>query len=300
MELRQIRYLVTVAEELHFGRAAAREHIVQSAVSQQVKRLERELGVSLLERDTHHVKLTAAGSAFVVEARQILAQTERAASVARAVAGSLPELRVGILDASYDSMPQILAQVQASNPGLVIHQVEASEPEQHAMLADGRLDVGIGHRALAPKALVSRLFRRDLLGILVPDGHRFCGLDRVRIADLTREMLLFSADARDPGLNQFVAEICRSAGFAPAVHAGTVMSIRAAGELVAQGRCVSCLPFSCTRALPGTTWRPLTEPVSYYPWSILWRTGDVSDQVKAVLIRAQAMARHLGWLDRRR
>ena len=150
MELRQLRYFVTLAEELHFGRAAAREHIVQSALSQQVQRLERELGVRLLERSTHHVSLTAAGAAFLAEARQILAHTDRAAAIARSAAGAAAALRVGIIDASYDSMPQILHQVQAGHPGLVIHQVEASVPEQYRQLADGRLDVGIGRAANAP------------------------------------------------------------------------------------------------------------------------------------------------------
>jgi DNA-binding transcriptional LysR family regulator len=79
MELRQLRYFVTLAEELHFGRAAQREHIVQSALSQQPQRLERELGVRLVERSTHHVSLTAAGAVFLVEARQILARVDRAA-----------------------------------------------------------------------------------------------------------------------------------------------------------------------------------------------------------------------------
>ena len=87
MELRQLRYFVTLAEELHFGRAAEREHIVQSALSQQVQRLERELGVRLLERSTHHVALTAAGVVFLVEARQILAQVDRAARAARSAGG---------------------------------------------------------------------------------------------------------------------------------------------------------------------------------------------------------------------
>src|ERR1017187_1774761 len=108
MELRQLRYFVTLSEELHFGRAAAREHIVQSALSQQVQRLERELGVALFERSTHHVSLTAAGVVFLVEARQILAHVGRAAEIARSAMGAAPTLRVGIIDASYDSMPQIL------------------------------------------------------------------------------------------------------------------------------------------------------------------------------------------------
>jgi DNA-binding transcriptional LysR family regulator len=125
MELRQLRYFVTLAEELHFGRAAEREHIVQSALSQQVQRLERELGVRLLERSTHHVALTAAGVVFLAEARQILAHADRAA------AGAAAPLRVGIIDSGYDSMPQILHEVQARYPGLVIHQVEASVSEQY-------------------------------------------------------------------------------------------------------------------------------------------------------------------------
>src|SRR6266508_3933317 len=99
MELRQLRYFVTLTDELHFGRAAAREHIVQSALSQQLRRLERELDVRLLERTTHHVQLTPAGSAFLLEARQILAHVDRAATAAQRAAGSAPTLRVGIVDA---------------------------------------------------------------------------------------------------------------------------------------------------------------------------------------------------------
>jgi DNA-binding transcriptional LysR family regulator len=88
MELRQLRYFVILAEELHFGRAAEREHIVQSALSQRVQRLERELGVRLLERSTHHVSLTAAGAVFPAEARQILAHTDWAGAIARSAAST--------------------------------------------------------------------------------------------------------------------------------------------------------------------------------------------------------------------
>jgi DNA-binding transcriptional LysR family regulator len=296
VEFRQLRYFVTLAEELHFGRAAAREHIVQSALSQQIQRLERELGVLLVERSTHHVELTAAGAAFLVEARQVIAQLERAARVARGAGGSLVRLRVGVIDASYDSMPQILHEVQARYPDLVIHQVEASVPEQYQQLLDGRLDVGIGRAALAPAGVASHLFREDPLGVLVPDGHRFTALDGVPVATLAQEPLLLAEDGQAPEFNQFVVEMCRSAGFTPAVYEGTVESIRAAADLVAQGRCLYCVPSSCISALPGTIWRPLVEPASHYPWSILSRAADPSDHVRAIVTCAQAMSKRLRWL----
>jgi DNA-binding transcriptional LysR family regulator len=296
MELRQLRYFVTLAEELHFGRAAAREHIVQSALSQQVQRLERELGVRLLERSTHQVALTAAGTVFLAEARQILAHVDRATAIARSATDTSPALRVGIIDASYDSMPQILHEVQARYPDLVIHQVEASVPEQYRQLVEGRLDVGIGRAALAPPQVASYLFRRDPLGVLVPRGHRFAGLDSVPVAVLAEEPLLLAEEARAPEFNQFTVEMCRGAGFTPTVHEGTVESIRAAADLVAQGRCLYCVPSSCISALPGTIWRPLTEPASYYPWSVLWRANEVSEHVQAIVGCARTMSRRLGWL----
>ncbi|GAA2428124.1 LysR family transcriptional regulator [Actinomadura vinacea] len=297
MELRQLRYFVTLSEELHFGRAAAREHIVQSALSQQVQRLERELGVRLLERSTHHVALTTAGALFLVEARQILAQVDRAVQVARSAVGASPALRVGIIDPSYDSMPQILHEVQARFPDLVIHQVEAGVPEQYQQLVDGRLDVGIGRAALAPTAIASHLFRHDPLGVLIPHGHRFADLEAVPVAALAQEPLLLAEDAQAPEFNQFTVEMCRAAGFTPAVYAGTVESIRAAADLVAQGRCLYCVPSSCLTALAGTIWRPLTQPTSYYPWSVLWRVGDDSDHVAAIVGCARAMSQRLGWLS---
>jgi DNA-binding transcriptional LysR family regulator len=296
MELRQLRYFVTLAEELHFGRAAEREHIVQSALSQQVQRLERELGTRLLERSTHHVALTAAGAVLLVEARQILAHADRAAQAARNAAGASVPLRVGVIDSSYDSMPQILHEVQARYPGLAIHQVEASVPEQYRQLADGRLDVGVGRAAHAPAQIASLLFRQDPLGVLVPTGHPFAELGGVTVAALAEEPLLLAEEAKAPEFNQFTVEMCREAGFTPTVYRGTVQSIRAAAALVAAGRCLYCVPSSCIAALPGTTWRPLTEPASDYPWSVLWRAADDSGLVRAVVSCAQAMSKRLGWL----
>jgi len=296
MELRQLRYFVSLAEELHFGRAAVREHIVQSALSQQIQRLERELGVSLLERSTHHVSLTASGVALLVDARRILADVERAADGARNAVRAAPTLRVGIIDAGYDSMPQILHEVQARHPDLVIHQIEVGVPDQYQQLVDGRLDVGIGRAALAPPEIASLLFREDPLGVLVPRGHRFATLPGVSVAALAEEPLLLAEDKQAPEFNQFVIELCRSAGFTPRVYEGTVESVRAAAALVAQGRCLHCVPSSCIAALPGIMWRPLIEPESSYPWSILWRASERSDAVRTIVSCARSMSARLGWL----
>ncbi len=207
-----------------------------------------------------------------------------------------PVLRVGIIDAGYDSMPQILHEAQARHPSLVIHQIEVGVPEQYQLLTDGRLDVGIGRAVLAPPGIASLLFRRDPLGVLVPVGHRFADLDGVSVAALAAEPLLLAEDRQAPEFNQFVVELCRSAGFTPRVYEGTVESVRAAAELVIQGRCLHCVPSSCIATLPGLMWRPMIEPTSSYPWSILWRASDTSEQVRAIVNCAKVMSTRLGWL----
>src|SRR5918998_2272057 len=116
MELRQLRYFVSLAEELHFGRAAAREHIVQSALSQQVQRLERTLGVLLVRRTTRHIELTPAGARFLLEARQILEHVDLAAGLAQGQTRAAPALRVGLLDDGYEAVRPVLRALRARNP----------------------------------------------------------------------------------------------------------------------------------------------------------------------------------------
>jgi DNA-binding transcriptional LysR family regulator len=297
MELRQLRYFVTLAEELHFGRAAAREHIVQSALSQRLQRLERELGVTLVERTTHHVQLSAAGAVFLIDARQILAHVERAAAAAQQAARSTPSLRVGVVDASYDSMSLILHEVQHQYPDLEIHQIEAGVPEQFERLVGGQLDVGIGRASLAPPIVASTLFRLDPLGVLVAEGHAFAARSDVPVATLAAEPLLLSEEDRAPEFNQFVIELCRSVGFIPTLYSGTVDSILAAVDLVVQQRCVLCAPSSCVPTPAGIVWRPLVAPLSRYPWSVLWRAGDSSEHVSALVRAARTLSRELGWLQ---
>ena len=297
MEFRQLQFFVTLAEELHFGRAAAREHIAQSALSQQIQRLERELGVTLLERSTHHVALTPSGAAFLTEARQTLVSAQRAVAAARQAGDLAPVLQVGIVDAGYNSMPQILRAVQERFRELEIHQVEACVPEQLTFLADGRIDVGFGRASHAPQDVASELVRLDPLGVLVAESHPFAGAEEVPVALLAEEPLLLSPDGRAPEFNQFVAELCRSAGFVPSLYRGSVQSIRGAADLIHRGRCLACVPASYASQYPGIVWRQLTAPVSLYPWSVLWRADDASELVRAVVDCARALAAELNWLE---
>ncbi len=297
MELRQLRYFVTLAEDLHFGRAAAREHIVQSALSQQIQRLERELGTTLVDRSTHHVRLTTAGQTLLVEARQILTHVEQASAATRTATAATSIVRVCVGDAGFDSMPKVLRALRDEHPALEIHEVEASVPDQYRLLADGRIDVGIGRASQAPLTITSELLRLDLLGVLFPDGHAFARRRAVPVALLAEETMLLAAPDRAPELNQLVVELCRTAGFTPRPFNGTVQSVRAAADLVRAGDCLLCVPRSCGRVLRGVRWAPLVEPVTYYPWSLLWRAGDGAEPVQAVLRCARELSAKLGWTD---
>jgi len=203
---------------------------------------------------------------------------------------------VGVVDASYDSMSLILHEVQQQYPDLEIHQVEIGVPEQFQRLLDGRLDVGIGRASLAPPAVASEVFRLDPLGVLVAESHAFAARSDIPVATLVAEPLLLSEEMRAPESNQFVIELCRSVGFIPTLYSGTVDSILASADLVAQQRCVLCAPSSCVPTPAGIVWRPLVAPTSRYPWSVLWRVGDTSEHVSAVVNTARMLSRQLSWL----
>ncbi len=281
MEFRQLRYFVTLAEELHFGRAAAREHIVQSALSQQVQRLERELGVALVERNTHYVRLTRAGEVLMEEARAVLRMVERAAIAAQEASSDTEVLRVAVGDTSLDSMPQVLRHMQYNHPNLVVHQLEAPVPAQYRMLAEGSLDVGVGRASHAPAGVESEVFRLDPMGVLVSEEHPLSAADAVPVAALAGQPLVLAQDARAPEFNEFVAGMCARARFRPTQYHGSVESVRAAAYLVGQQRCLALVPRSCDLLLPGVRWVRL-EPMCLYPWSLLWRAGDKSWPVEAV------------------
>ncbi|MEJ2867850.1 LysR family transcriptional regulator [Actinomycetospora sp. OC33-EN08] len=160
MELRQLEYVVAVAEELHFGRAAERVHVRQQSVSEQVARLERELGGPLFARTSRRVELTAAGEAFLPEARAVLAAAARALAAGRRAAGGVRELRVGYAE-------DLGTELFTRATGVRVVPVPMSTPEQLTAIADRRLDAGWCWEPELPPELDAEVVGREAAMIVL-------------------------------------------------------------------------------------------------------------------------------------
>jgi DNA-binding transcriptional LysR family regulator len=211
MELRQLSYFVTVAEELHFGRAAARLHIVQSAVSQQVQRLERELGADLFDRSPRHVRLTGAGERLLPEARAVLAAAERA----RAAVRERTSLRLGTSTGLGEHLDRVLGDLAALAPDTAVQLVSAATRDRLEQVADGRLDAAFV-RSLEPAPGVRILpLWEDPLVAALPAAHPLARETELAIADLAGLRLCITARRNNPALVDLVVGACHSAGFEP-------------------------------------------------------------------------------------
>jgi DNA-binding transcriptional LysR family regulator len=241
MELRHLRYFIGVAEELHFGRAAQRLGISQPPLSQQIRALEEELGVSLFDRSSRRVALTAAGRLFLVEARRTLAQADHAMTVARrAELGEIGELNLGFsTSAPFTAVvSQALYSFRQRHPGVRLLLNEMTRDEQIEGLAARELDVGFIRGftlpVLPPEIRVLPLIEEPLL-LAMRSGHALAELDRpVRIADLADESFVLFGRERGVGFNEHVALLCRRAGFDPhivqeASGLATMLGLVAAG-----------------------------------------------------------------------
>ncbi|MFI6492028.1 LysR substrate-binding domain-containing protein [Streptomyces sp. NPDC050564] len=214
MELRQLSYFVTVAEELHFGRAAARLHIVQSAVSQQIRRLERELGAELFDRSPRHVRLTGAGERLLPEARAVLVAADRA----RAAVAPVAALRLGTSTGLGEHLDRVLAAFAEREPGVQVELVALPAEERLARVADGRLDAafvrGAAPREHPPGVRVLPLWPDPLVAAL-PAGHPLAARDEVALDELAGLPLSITARRINPALVDLVVGACHDAGFEP-------------------------------------------------------------------------------------
>jgi DNA-binding transcriptional LysR family regulator len=201
MELRQLRSFVAVAEELHFRRAADRLHLAQPSVSQQIRTLEAELGVRLFERNRRGAALTAAGGALLTEAREVLAQADRAAAVARSVgSGERGRLRISltrsltggvagaIVDAYRARYPEVELILSLGTTMLHVEQLGA-----------GEIDVGFVRPPLEEPGLEELRLGREPMVCVLPRGHRLTRRSTVRPGDLRGEPLVWWPEAHGPG-----------------------------------------------------------------------------------------------------
>ncbi|WP_327360093.1 LysR family transcriptional regulator [Streptomyces sp. NBC_01296] len=211
MELRQLSYFVTVAEELHFGRAAERLHIVQSAVSQQVQWLERELGADLFDRSPRHVRLTGAGERLLPEARAVLAAAERA----RAAVRERASLRLGTSTGLGEYLDRVLGALAVLAPDTAVQLISASTHDRLEQVADGRLDAAFV-RSLEPAPGVRILpLWKDSLVAALPATHPLAREAELAIAELAGLRLCITARRNNPALVDLVVGACHSVGFEP-------------------------------------------------------------------------------------
>ncbi|WP_051830836.1 LysR family transcriptional regulator [Streptomyces violens] len=214
MELRQIQYFVAVAEELHFGRAAERLHIGQPAVSQQVRRLERELRTQLFDRSGRTVTLTPAGQALLPEGRELLkAQDAFAAKARRLAAQSAATLRVGISSALGGRLDDFLDAVPADATGT---RFEFQTLDAHTRLEEvraGRLDAAFVRGLDAAPGLRLLTLWQDPLVVALPSAHPLAERGRLDLADLAGLPLRIAPRDKNPVLYDGVVAACRKAGF---------------------------------------------------------------------------------------
>ncbi len=200
MELRQIRYAVAVAEELHFGRAAERLHVAQPSLSRQIRDLERDLGVELFERTSRHVQLTAAGAAFLDAARRALAavNSSREAAV-DAASGVRGTLTLGfVASAAIQILPELVRRHSRARPGVRLTLREMTTEEQIAALHDGAIDVGLSRDLEEQDGItVSTLLREPLLAV-VPTTHPLHHRRTIDVRDLADSELVTLPRARVP------------------------------------------------------------------------------------------------------
>ncbi|HEU5331865.1 MAG TPA: LysR family transcriptional regulator [Actinocrinis sp.] len=223
MELRQLRYFVTVAEELHFGRAADRLMIVQSAVSQQVRRLERELGVTLFDRTPRRVVLTEAGRRFLPGARAVLEAERRAVEAVAAYATARDRtLRVGTSTGMGERLERLLQAIAELEPSLRVELVSAPTRERLRQVAAGELDAAFarGDSWDVEGVRFIPVWRDRLVAAVAgAAGVGSGGADAIDVRELASLPLRLTARRNNPALVDLVVGACRDAGFEPVAGA---------------------------------------------------------------------------------
>ena len=247
MELRHLKYFLAVAETRNFTRAAAHCYVAQSALSQQIARLEKDVGAELFSRTSRSVRLTAAGELLLPLARRILADVDHAQEELDALAGlRRGRLRLGLVQtlAGPLDMVEVMADYHARHPGIDYHLVNATSTEMAAAVASGGLDlaiVGLWPQQL-PEGLDHRALGGDPLVVIVPGDHELADREVVGLSDLppTHQLIQFT---RGSGLRRQVEDAFARAGVEPGRHF-EVAQVHNMIRLAARGVGVTVVPRS--------------------------------------------------------
>ncbi|MDG3014229.1 LysR family transcriptional regulator [Speluncibacter jeojiensis] len=284
MELRHLRYFTAVAEELHFGRAAARLYVTQSTLSVQIQQLEAEIGGALLARSSRQVQLTEAGRLLYAEACRTLDQADRALYVTRqSVLGEIGSIRIGFAGVAAFSgvLPADLRTFHRAHPDVEIEIGEELPPSGVVdELRSGAIDLGYTHdmESISPDEFTRTFRKRIELTAALPASHRLCAKDALSKADLDTETLI--VPATDPGIAS-IAERIRP--IAPGGSAGVRLVPTTLGvlTLAAAGMGVAIVPEDTSLiALGDLVYRPIAD-VTGPDMVVLHRRGETFGPVLA-------------------
>ena len=293
VDVREARYFVAVAEELHFGRAAARLHMSQPPLSQVVKALEIRLGVELLARSTREVRLTPAGAVFLDRCRTVIAASQAAdAAARRAAMGQVGELRISAVTSAFaDPLPAILADFQDSHPDVDIRLGEVDTHVAIQALRRGETDIALVRQLATPPGCQRTTLRRENFVLAVPRVWAERADQAWTLQSVADLPWIWLPRAISPDYHDQVVACCRAAGFSPQAR-HTARSITSQLAMVASGLGVALVPESATGH--GHDGHPATHVVTLdRPTTIelagVWRRDD------NVLVDAfLASARHAG------
>lgn len=276
VNLQRLRYFVTVAEELHFGRAAQRLHMSQPPLSQQIRLLERELDAPLFDRSTRRVSLTEAGRFLYPEALRLLAASdgvERLMSQRRE--GHTGTLRVGFVDsAAYEVMPRVLAEYRRRRPRVDFELHTLSSDEQVKALRAGRIDLGIGRAAGDADQVEATLVMNERLLLAAGSAHRLARQRAAALRDLSGEPIIGFDRGVSPSLHAVLAGMFSAQGVAydPMIEATEYTTILG---FVAAGEGVAIVPASVqTFRPPGLHYVPISDAAASVPLLLLTRSGE--------------------------
>ena len=288
MELRQLRYFVAVAEELHFRRAAARLHMSQPPLSHQIRLLEEELGCELLSRTRRRVDVTPAGEAFLRDARAILADLDRAARNARRIQeGQTGLLRVSFAGSALLSLvPRVVQRLAALHPEIDIELRERSTSDQVRALAAGVTDLGLAPLPVADPGLDVEVLARERTVAAVPAAHPLARRRRLTLRRLAEHPFVLFPREQAPGYHDMLMTAVTSAGTPPRVIQQAAETQTIMG-LVAAGTGVSLVPASVQQlALEGVVYRPVADAPDT-ELAALSRRGERTRLIEAFLQAAR-------------